>query len=158
MLTDLLDMMIDRFAGVGNISDFTTKRSELWVSYLRVFEEEPLVLLFGKGYTNNLINGRGSHNVLIQSVYQFGLVGSAFLLGWLLQYLRTALRGIRLQSGHTVQLLILLGGAIGPWLALDLLMFDEFFIIPYFVFLGMTYLYDVGQKDETDGMTEEVTQ
>ena len=158
VLTDLLDMMIDRFAGVGNISDFTTKRSELWVSYLRVFEEEPLVLLFGKGYTNNLINGRGSHNVLIQSVYQFGLVGSAMLLVWLFQYMKNVLRGMRFKTGHTVQLLILLGGAIGPWLALDLLMFDEFFIIPYFVFLGMTYLYDVGQKDETDGMTEEVTQ
>lgn len=80
------------------------------------------------------------------------------LLVWLFQYMKNVLRGMRFKTGHTVQLLILLGGAIGPWLALDLLMFDEFFIIPYFVFLGMTYLYDVGQEDETDGMTEEVTQ
>lgn len=158
VFTDLLDMMIERFAGNGTISDFTTKRSELWVSYLRAFEEEPFVLFFGKGYTDELVNGRGSHNVVLQSVYQFGLVGSVLLLAWLYHYLKNALRGISLKSGHTVQLLVLLGGAIGPWLGLDLLMFDEFFIIPCYVFMGMSYLYGTDQGVVADGLPEEVAQ
>jgi O-antigen ligase len=159
VFTDLLDMMIERFADTGSISDFTTRRSEIWLNYFRFFEENPIVLLFGKGYTGELVNNRGSHNVLIQSVYQFGLVGSAMLFGWLYQYMREMLHGVSLKSEHVVQLLILLGGSMGPWLGLDLLMFDEFFIIPCFVFMGIKYLYDVSQGDEEDGdLTEEVTQ
>lgn len=146
LFTDLLGMMADRWFGYGNLSELTTRRSDLWLDYLRMFEENPLVLIFGSGFTETLVKGRGSHNIVIQIVYQFGLIGSVLTLVWLWEYCRNVLRSVRLKMEHVVQILILLGGAFGPWLALDLLMFDEFFILPFFVFIGILYL----NKDDSD--------
>ncbi len=157
---DLLDMMLDRFIGEGNsLSDFTTRRSDLWLSYMRLFEEEPMVLIFGKGFTDELVNGRGSHNILIQSVYQFGIVGSIMLYAWFAEYFKAVLRSVRLKSGQLARILILLGGALAPWLALDLLMFDEFFIMPFFVFIGILYLnQDDDEKSQDRVISDEVAE
>lgn len=153
LFTDLLDMMMDRWiSSGGSISDLTTRRSDLWLNYLRMFEENPMVLVFGSGFTETLINGRGSHNIVIQVVYQFGLVGSLFTLAWFWEYCRAVLRSVKLRMEHIVQLLILLGGSLGPWLGLDLLMFDEFFILPFFVFIGILYLDNGDKEDSQDAV------
>ena len=149
LFTDLIDMMMDRFVGAGNsLSDLTTRRSDRWLNYLRTFEEEPMTLVFGKGFTEELVKGRGSHNIVIQIVYQFGIVGSLLTLVWLFEYCRSMLENVRLKTPHIVQILILIGGSFGPWLGLDLLMFDEFFIMPFFVFLGILYLDRMASPDD----------
>lgn len=149
LFTDLIDMMMDRFVGAGNsLSDLTTRRSDLWLNYLRTFEEEPMTLVFGKGFTEELVKGRGSHNIVIQIVYQFGIVGALLTLVWLFEYCRSMLENVRLKTPHIVQILILIGGSFGPWLGLDLLMFDEFFIMPFFVFLGILYLDRMASPDD----------
>jgi O-antigen ligase len=160
LFTDLLDMMMERFVGAGNsLSEFTTKRSDLWLNYMRTFEDNPLVLLFGKGYTDDLVNGRGSHNVVIQLVYQFGLVGTVLTFVWFYEYCKIVLRTVRLKMEHIVQTLLVIGGTFGPWLGLDLLMFDEFFILPFFVFLGILYLNkEDGEESAESVMPDEVVE
>lgn len=140
LFTDMIDMMLSRFSSDHSLSDFTTGRTELWVRYLRAFEEDPLLLLFGNGYTNVTINDRNSHNTLIQTVYQFGLVGSAVLLAWLACHVRTLLGDTRIRWDTLPQLFLLAVGAFGPWMALDLLFFDEFFIIPVYVCVAMRFV------------------
>ena len=149
LFTDLIDMMMDRFIGEGNsLSELTTRRSDIWVDYFRFFEEEPMTLVFGKGFIEELVKGRGSHNIVIQIVYQFGIVGALLTLVWLFEYCRSMLENVRLKTPHIVQILILIGGSFGPWLGLDLLMFDEFFIMPFFVFLGILYLDRMASPDD----------
>lgn len=155
LFTDLIDMMLERFIGTGNsLSDLTTHRSELWMSYLRAFEDDPWMLFFGEGFTQKLVGGRGSHNVVLQAVYQFGLVGSCLLLAWFIAYLRCMLRNIRLRSDKLVQIMVVLTGSIGPWLGIDTIMFDEFFIIPFFVFVAILQMVKLDSSENDIEVTE----
>ncbi len=140
VFTELIDMMLFRFSQGTNFSDFTTGRTELWSQYLRAFTEDPLLLLFGKGYTGVNLNGRASHSSIIQGIYQFGIIGCVFLVVWIICYVRTLLYGTKARWKNPAQICILLIGTIGPWIALDLLFFDEFFLIPIYVCIGIRSL------------------
>ncbi|MBQ7922075.1 MAG: hypothetical protein IJ325_05810 [Clostridia bacterium] len=145
VFTDLIDMMITRLSSGSNLSDFTTRRTELWVQYLNVIIEDIPLLLFGQGYTNVLISDRSSHNTILQAIYQFGIVGGTILLGWIICHVRTLLAGIKIRINHITQIFILLIGTLGPWLGLDYLFFDEFFLIPIYLCAGIRML--VGADD-----------
>jgi len=143
LFTDLIDMMIGRFFGSNagsTISDFTTGRTDLWMVYLREFEAKPMVLLFGRGFTDDLVGNYSSHNIVIQSIYQFGLVGNVSLIIWIWIYYKNMLGSIKLYMNDVAQWLIFLGGVFGPWLSLDSLKFDEFFLMPFYVFVGISYI------------------
>ena len=155
LFTDLVDMMLERFIGSNkSISELTTGRSELWLNYFRAFEDNPLILFFGKGFTDELVNYRASHNIVIQSIYQFGIPGSLLLLVWFFAYARNVLGHVQIKIGHIVQTLIMAAGAFGPWLAIDTLKFDEFFIMPFIVFIGITYI--VNNSSDTDMLTDDI--
>ncbi len=146
LFTDLIDMMVGRFFGANagsNISDFTTGRTEIWISYFRAFEDDPMLLFFGKGFTDALINGRASHNIIIQSIYQFGLVGTGLLFIWLGAYMKSMLDHIHIKASGIVQAVLIIVGTFGTWLAIDHLMFDEFFLFPFFAFVGIKYVSDL---------------
>ena len=138
--TDLIDMMVQRITSGKTLSDFTTGRTELWGKYIQALSEDSRLLLFGMGYTNIMINDRGSHNTLLQIVYQMGIVGSTILFAWIICYVRTLMAGTKLRWGSMVQVCIILIGTIGPWMALDFLFFDEFFLIPIFVCFALRFL------------------
>jgi len=142
VFTDLVDMVISRFLLDRDLSDLTTRRTDLWLKYLKAFAEDPLLLLFGKGYTKVLIGDRTSHNSLIQIVYQLGLVGSAVFCVWSVFFTRTFLEGFRIRRENLTQLFVLLIGAFGSWMSLDFLFFDEFFLIPLYVFLGISFIVE----------------
>ena len=136
----LLDMIIHRFSGDSNLSDFTTGRTEVWQMYLQSFKEDSILLLFGNGYTNTPLNDRGSHNTIIQAIYQFGLLGCVFLGTWIVFCVRAYLRKVTVKRSSLAQVCILLVGAIGPWMALDMLFFDEFFLLPIYICVGIMSL------------------
>jgi len=140
IFTDMIDTMLTRLGSDQSLSDFTTGRTELWSRYIRAFEEDPFLLLFGNGYTDVTVGGRASHNTLIQIVFQFGLVGSVVLLAWFACYVRTLLDDTRIRWDTLTQLFILTVGAFGPWMALDLVFFDEFFLIPIYVCVATRFL------------------
>ena len=150
MFTDLLDLMLSRLNRSTSLSDFTTRRVDLWHSYLMAFRDQPWMLAFGNGYSDVLVNGRAAHNTIIQMVYQFGLVGSVMLIAWFILFVGTMLGSCsrRLDWAQGTMLLL---GAIGPWMALDYLFFDELFIIPLYLCVAIRFLN--GQQSTTDALT-----
>ena len=143
VFSDLLEMMLNRFFASGtNMSAFTTGRIEIWKSYLEKLTDNILLLLFGIGYTNDLVNGRAAHNSLIQCVYQLGISGTVMILAWFKCFSSTMLGRKKLNFSHLMQAAILIVGSIGPWFALDMMFFDEFFLVPFFVLVGIRYITD----------------
>lgn len=140
VFTDLIGNMISRFSSSKNLSDFTTGRIDIWMSYLKELSENPFLLLFGKGFTSVLIDGRAAHNTIIQAVYQFGLFGCIFLLGWIACCVRTLLSKTKIIWLNLSQIFLLILGVFGPWLALDLLFFDEFFLMPVYVCVAIKFI------------------
>ncbi len=142
IFTDMLGAVLSRFGGDNTLSDFTTGRTDLWLNYFRAFAEDPLLLLFGKGYTDVTVGDRVSHNTAIQCVFQFGLVGLVLFLGWMVCFMRTLLGDAKLRWSNVTQLAILVIGAFGPWAALDYLFFDELFLLPIYVCAAVRFLAD----------------
>ncbi len=151
LFTDMIDMMASRFGKDNTLADFTTGRTDLWMQYLRAFEEEPLLFLFGSGYTDITVNGRASHNTIIQIIYQFGVVGGVILLAWFACYIRALLGDTRIRWDTLAQIFILAVGAFGPWMALDLVFFDEFFLIPVFVCVAMRFVTKNAMEQTSEG-------
>lgn len=141
VFTDLMDVMLSRFSGDANLSDFTTGRTEVWARYATAMAEDPLLMLFGQGYTDVIIGEKPTHNTLLQAVFQFGLMGIALLTTWMTFNLRTLLDGAKVRRHQTAQLAVLLLGTFGPWMALDYVFFDEFFLLPIFACAAVRFLY-----------------
>lgn len=129
IFTDAIDMILYRFSFSSDISDFTTGRTDLWINYAKEILNSPRILLLGNGHTNLKVNGRASHNSLIQMIFQFGLIGSVLLIQWMRFYVSDALAKCRPKALHA---LIVIVGIFLPWMALDMLFFDEFFLMPLF--------------------------
>ena len=139
VFTNLLDLMIFRLSKSTNLSDLTTHRVELWASYMRTLGEDPWMLWFGNGYSSVMVDGRAAHNTLIQSVYQFGLIGCGILAAWFVCFIRTMLNDSRSYRLGWAQSGILLIGSFGPWMALDYLFLDELFLIPLYVCIAIRF-------------------
>ena len=81
VFSELINEYLSRFTDINDFSSLTTGRSELWKSYLQHFIDNPFELLIGKGYTSTLDGvAKGSHNTVIQCVYQLGVIGMALLV------------------------------------------------------------------------------
>ncbi len=147
LFTDMLDTMLSRFGADTNLSEFTTGRTELWVNYFNAIAEDPLLLLFGKGYSGVLVGDRASHNTLIQCIFQFGIVGSLLFFAWMVCFVRTLLGEAKIRWSNVAQVAILLIGAFGPWMALDYLFFDELFLLPIYVCAALRFLSEQNQAE-----------
>lgn len=135
---DLLNIILLRFLLGGNsASGFTTGRSEIWKNYLEEIFTNPKILLLGNGFCNILIKGRASHNTLIQAVFQFGIIGVPFLIMWVWNFYTMMIPKDRKNRKWSLESLILVCGVFVPWVALDMLFFDEFFLFQWFGWLGV---------------------
>lgn len=148
VFSGMVDMMFSRFGNDTNLSDFTTGRTDIWMQYINTLGEDPLLLLFGKGFTSATVNGRAAHNTVIQAFFQFGIIGAILLLGWFICYVRTLLGKIRIKFSDFTPIFILLIGAFGPWMGLDMIFFDEFFLIPIYVCFGIRFIIQNTQQAE----------
>ena len=99
-----------------------------------------MLLLFGQGYTDVIIGEKPTHNTVIEAVFQFGLVGVGLIAAWFVFYVQTLLDGTKVQRGQIAQLAMLLLGTFGPWMALDYVFFDEFFLLPIYACMAVRYL------------------
>ena len=137
---ELFKILNFRFSYASNLSQLTTGRTELWSNYLKeLFRNVPL-LLHGEGYSQVVLDGRASHNTLIQLVYQFGLYGSVVLTAWEYLLLLHYSGGLIRKKGLLLPGCLLLAGIALPWLSLDILFFDEFFLLPVYGAAGMIEL------------------
>lgn len=135
---ELLRIVEVRFSYASDVSELTTGRTDLWMLYLREFVAEPLLTLFGEGYTGITLNEGASHNTVIQGVYQFGVLGFPILCIWLAFMLKRAAGGMLLNFRADISLLMCTGVVL-PWMALDILFFDEFFLLPVYALVGIAY-------------------
>ena len=146
VFTDLLDLVFARFGRDNNLSDFTTGRTDVWVRYITAMLEEPRLLLFGQGYTDVIIGEKPTHNTLLNGVYQFGLIGFALLTAWMVFFVQALLDGAKVQRHQTAWLALLLIGVFGPWMALDYVFFDEFFLFPIYVCMAVRFLHQQNEE------------
>lgn len=140
LFRDKIDMILTRFSWADNVSEFTTGRTELWKTYLTAILDSPKLLLLGQGFTDVLIAPRASHNTVIQLVYQFGIFGGALLAAWQWGLYREIVGYQRLADTKIIRIAMLAAGAILPWMAVDILFFDELFLIPAYLFIGIREL------------------
>ena len=137
IFSGLLDVMILRFSNSNNLDSFTTGRIELWQTYFLEIFQDVKVFFLGKGFTNVKINDRGSHSSLIQSLYQFGMIGLPILLFWISCFYRDSAQGGPVRKRITLNLIIVMVGVFLPWLAIDILFFDDFFLLQWYLFIAM---------------------
>lgn len=140
LFSGLLDVLATRFSYVQDASDFTTGRTELWADYIGELFSNVKMMFLGVGFTNVKLNGRASHNTILQIVFQLGLVGAGFLFWWIRHFLRDAFRGRKSADWSKNTLMILVVGVFLPWMAIDALYYDEFFLLPWYVFVGVREL------------------
>lgn len=139
LFSGLIDVILTRFLFVRDLNSFTTGRTKLWTSYLKEIMSNAKVLFLGKGFTNAMVKGRASHNTLIQTLFQLGLVGGPILIYWMVCFFREAPQRKLGQKTAGMKKLIVLIGAFLPWLAIDMLFFDEFFLLQWYVFAAVKY-------------------
>ena len=145
--TRLFQIITERFSFSANASQITTHRTDLWLMYLDELSRKPLLTFFGQGFSNINLNGRASHNTLIQGIYQFGIIGFPMLFAWV----NMSIHKLMENTGLTVNrksFLLIAAGVLMPWLSLDILFFDEFFLLPFYA--GCAVMYSSGWKKETE--------
>lgn len=140
LFRDKIHVILTRFSWANNISSFTTGRTELWGRYLREIFNHMQLLFLGQGFTDVIIGPRASHNTLIQLVYQFGVFGAGLLLAWFGGLYRDITGSGHLTAAKSIRFMILMMGALMPWMAIDALFFNELFLIPSYVFIGIREL------------------
>ncbi|MBE6573329.1 MAG: hypothetical protein E7652_02930 [Ruminococcaceae bacterium] len=158
VFADVLDVIVRRFNQGNDAQTLTTGRTKLWKSYFSVLMNDFKVLFIGQGFTNINVAGRASHNTLIQSVYQFGIVGLVFFIFWIISVFSLNSKQINLKRVNPIMMGILVLGCFGLWLSLDLLFFDELFLIMYYFVFSLKWCEETSGKifksNEKKGETE----
>ena len=137
--SDIIDQYLVRFAGAGDASSLTTGRSELWKEYFDFFISNPLDMLLGQGYTSVFKEGvhKGSHNTLIQCVYQLGLIGSAFFAWWTASTMNSIKCREKIKFSGVILLII---SCFSMWMGLDMMFVDDLFLNVVVFALGLKYM------------------
>ena len=146
MFENVFDIVIARLKNANNWSNFTTHRIDIWADYSDAILSNVKILLLGNGFTNIKLNDVGSHNTIIQCVWQFGIIGAPVLFWWMIGFLKEGV----VHRHHRKQMLfalILIGGTFVPWLAIDVLWFDDFFLMQAYVICGLFMKYDDDMRD-----------
>ena len=106
------------------------------------------MLIFGNGLSSeSLIEGRASHNTFIQMIYQMGVLGAIILTIWMMFYIKT-LVGINSGSADKTVLLIITIAIFAPWMSLDMMFFDEFFLMPVYYACGVIYISNMNYRKD----------
>lgn len=136
IFSDSLAVMEFRLQQSTNLSSFSTHRNELWLNYYNAFADDVRLLFFGQGITKSSIGSRASHSTLIQIIYQLGLIGGSMLLIWGVNYFKLLLPK-KPRRKVFLALIMLMISIFLPWLSIDMLLFDEFFLLPVYFSLAV---------------------
>lgn len=136
LFTDMMDMYITRFQNADDVSSLTTGRADVWEEYVDALLSDIKLLLIGKGFTNVVLTEKATHNTILQCIFQFGIIGSVFIAGWIIFYFYGVLKEIK-RKINILDVAILFWGIFSPWMAIDLMFGDEFFLCPIFIMAGI---------------------
>lgn len=115
-----------RFEVVDSTQTLTTGRNLLWLEYVNYFIDNPIELLIGKGFTSVFLGvHKGSHNTLIQCLYQLGTLGTGVL--YLIVH-RAVWRIRGVTKGDILEQLMMFLACFSMWMGIDTLFWDDFFI------------------------------
>ena len=142
VFTGLFAIIAIRFGNAATLSDLTTGRSTIWMNYFQYFANNPGAFLLGKGFTNVLVEGDSPHNTVIQGIYQFGVVGFIIFVFWLKNLFKITLQNLKIERKQYLSCFILMLGVFLPWMSIDLLFFDEFFLMMFYVSLGLKWFHN----------------
>jgi len=137
---ELIEVLATRFSFSNDLDSFTTGRTALWISYVKEILNNVKLFFLGEGFTSVRVNDRASHNSLLQTFYQFGFLGAPFLAVWVGTFYRDAsTRGYK-RRRTTLEQVIIATGVFMPWLAIDILFFDDFFLLQWYMFSAVQML------------------
>ena len=90
--TEYIKTLVDRvlISDSQDINSYTTGRYAIFKMYLFYLSENVRVLILGNGMFNPL--ERESHNLFIEMIYSFGIVGTLFIVGTYLNLSRAGLK------------------------------------------------------------------
>ena len=143
---ELFRIIDDRFSYAANVSQLTTGRTVLWKRYLHEFAHDPLLTLLGEGFTTVTLMGRASHNTVLQGIYQFGLLGFPLVLAWLFRMMKNVVDAVPNRGNRRKDALLLCVGVMLPWMSLDILFFDELFLLTAYAAFGIARIRE-GEAD-----------
>ncbi len=143
---ELLQIIDDRFAYAANVSQLTTGRTDIWKNYINEFLENIDVTLLGEGYSPVIIKGRASHNTVIQGVFQFGLIGLPLIAAWMYFFLKDIFKSAENTKTDWKYAELMCVGTVLPWMSLDILFFEEFFLVSLYAAVGIVCM----SKDASD--------
>ena len=143
LFSGIIDQYLVRFGMVDDSSSLTTGRTDLWKEYYEFLFNSPLDLFMGQGFTS-VFNGvrKGSHSIIVQTVYQFGLIGAFCVILWLGTFIK------KLRKVKFSLILLLMVSCFSMWLGLDILFFDDFFVNIAIFALGIDYLSVASRENE----------
>ena len=87
----VLSVTIYRITSTNNLYELTTGRSELIAEYLHEITKSAGNLFFGAGLSADIL-GRGTHNLFLEIVYYYGLVGLGVMIAYIVSLIRLTLR------------------------------------------------------------------
>lgn len=137
MFSDLVEVIVVRFSRSDNLNSFTTNRLSIWQNYFKELFGNIKVFFVGRGYTDIKVAGKASHNTILQMFHQFGILGAPFLMYWVSCFLRDAPSGWRGKGETRRFALVVVMGVYMPWMALDALFFDDFFLLQWYAFMAL---------------------
>lgn len=151
----LIQVFATRFSFHSNLSDLTTGRTDVWQDYVQELLHNWKILFLGEGYTKVVLGEKYTHNTILQMVFQLGLLGASVLLAWMVCFFMDAPRprkGTRILLSHRLLVVV---GAFAPWLAIDALFFDDFFLLQMYVYLGLRWMYGQQEQRTVRGLASE---
>lgn len=140
LFSGLIKVLLMRFSYANDLNSFTTGRIGLWQSYFKEILGNAELFFLGKGFTDVKVNGRASHNTILQIFYQFGLLGAPIIFYWIVCFFREASQVRREEKKHNLKSVVVLIGSFLPWMAIDVLFADEFFLLQWYMLVALNYL------------------
>lgn len=85
----LFSVTLYRITSTHNLYDLTTGRSQLIVEYFEEITNTAGSLFFGAGLSAGILE-RGTHNLFLEIIYYFGLVGLVLMIAYFISFLHLA--------------------------------------------------------------------
>lgn len=141
-----LDNILKRFGQVNDLSSFSTGRSDIAISYVSYILSNIKVLLIGQGFTKGIyIENVATHNTVLESVFQLGILGSIILVIWYIQLGNNLNPNIKYNLFNMKTLYYLIAIFL-PWLTLDMLFSNDFFYTLVLSHVGLAYISQNNKK------------
>jgi hypothetical protein len=79
VFTPILRRISYDLSDLSDLNQLLTNRDVIFIDYFNFLKSNPIVIIFGVGLGNQLLNQTGSHNFYIELIYHFGIIGTLFI-------------------------------------------------------------------------------